>query len=702
MLTKLHYSENSRDSRVLTTLADEKGVRGWHGGLHSGMRVQTVGVVTCRGSQVNGLIGRCLNFRPISCCWEVELVDGTTELLQPENLKHYMRTTSGEHARCWFSSHLGDHHQVIRHVLASHNIPAGEFLPLLMSFLHPELFIWKKGPMAREACNMEVTTLATGFPKARGDVYGDLEALDRTRLLFGTNIWSREWNLKVADFQPESHEHGWKVCAGSDGWVVMNLDLVNQSGEVHDLEVVEFDDYGPCSVEWLGFSADKFFIVRRCIGGLHEDEPDEKDTFDCITYRLSADSISKRMSTTYLGLGSIDCALCGNIFATVGTGFELGRPLATVGTCSKLGRPDGAAFGRNGYVKGLRIFRSIDKGLGPEPVHIEQGEFSKVALSQVFVVTLLEIGEKSIVQVWDLGTMHVVLNICYDELALDISIPSFISEMKRGESLSAATASVIEEISHELPSGQVEPPAEQRHEAALEFQAAEEWASNVEYLLHGPRTFHVVEDSSVAPERVHLLQFGGGDGELLRDSLLHGPQFLPHRAAMENAGQSCQDPSKAIVLVRPEQYSNVRRALISFELRPYNVVLTESFEHMLREVLSAIPCRRRPSEKTRSRQEILVAGMQQVVATIIANISCRHRRRDAAILPADFGSMFDVRRSFICEAPHLREAFSVIQSTTEAVDTETDLRANDMEQEASSYFTHFRGTNPRRVVQGLL
>lgn len=183
-----------------------------------------------------------------------------------------------------------------------------------------------------------------------------------------------------------------------------------------------------------------------------------------------------------------------------------------------------------------------------------------------------------------------------------------------------------------------------------------------------------------ASEKVHLLRFGGGDGHLLRSALLEGPAFRPCRDSLGAAGHSCVHPSEAIVLVRPEQFSDVSTSLADHELHPFHIVITESFEYLLEEVLLGIPCRRRPREKLHARKQL-----EQPVGETAEG-------QDAK---AEFLHIFDVQRTFLCLAPQYKDPRTVVQSTTEAVRSAEDAGE---ELRPREYHQHKRGINPRRVV----
>eukprot|EP00746_Dinoflagellata_sp_MGD_P152669 gnl/MRDRNA2_/MRDRNA2_83822_c0_seq2.p1 gnl/MRDRNA2_/MRDRNA2_83822_c0~~gnl/MRDRNA2_/MRDRNA2_83822_c0_seq2.p1 ORF type:complete len:619 (-),score=95.23 gnl/MRDRNA2_/MRDRNA2_83822_c0_seq2:182-1831(-) len=281
--------------------------------------------------------------------------------------------------------------------------------------------------------------------------------------------------------------------------------------------------------------------------------------------------------------------------------------------------------------------------------------------------------------------------------------------------LSREADQVVEHVRH------MEPPAE-RDESLLQLQADAEWAHFTEDQIRmsmqsvpGNETQHAAlhaasssadEHASSALENVHLLRFGGtADWDDFRQAVLHGVQFLPWREAMNKAGYPCEHSSRAIILVKPVQYPDSCGQLENFELRPFHVVITESLEYLLEEVLATFPCRRRPREKASARQKI----MQTQIEPATTMTDMRHvRSTDRPAQETDDDNSADelgfpeicVHRTFLCRAPVFRNPRSVAQSTTEAVHEELVSSVSTISAgvEQSSYLRHYRGINPRRMV----
>ncbi len=87
--------------------------------------------------------------------------------------------------------------------------------------------------------------------------------------------------------------------------------------------------------------------------------------------------------------------------------------------------------------------------------------------------------------------------------------------------------------------------------------------------------------------------------------LLQDAEFKPLRKSLRRAGfRMVLQPSGAIVLVDPEQYLDVIACLESRALKRCNVVVAESLEYLVDEVLLRLAPKHRPRENRRDRQEL--------------------------------------------------------------------------------------------------
>mmetsp|Transcript_101440 Transcript_101440/g.287440 ORF Transcript_101440/g.287440 Transcript_101440/m.287440 type:complete len:285 (+) Transcript_101440:704-1558(+) len=197
--------------------------------------------------------------------------------------------------------------------------------------------------------------------------------------------------------------------------------------------------------------------------------------------------------------------------------------------------------------------------------------------------------------------------------------------------------------------------------AAVHPQADAQTAS---LLVRDPPT----EDSNAPMEEVFLLKFGSaksGSGEDFRTRLLRGDQLKHCIGELKRSGYPHVLPSKALVFVKPEQYADVMSDLKDRSLSSFHVIATESMMIVIREVLQSMPYECRPHEKVSSRQEV------------------------------DLSVKFDFQRTFLCEAPKLFLRGSVVQSTTDAVNSQASTSSG---MHRSNYYSHKRGTPPRRYI----
>jgi len=217
---------------------------------------------------------------------------------------------------------------------------------------------------------------------------------------------------------------------------------------------------------------------------------------------------------------------------------------------------------------------------------------------------------------------------------------------------------VIESLVHDESPAVVDPEL-------AELQANVQWAENVETAIRDSAVRNSYQPVQSSP-KVYLLSFRSGQGELFRKMLLQDSEFKPLRKALEDAGcPLVLQPSGTIVLVWPHQYLQVvnSRELRSRDLKRYEVVIAESEEYLMDDVLLRMASRQRPRE---NRSERLGVDLYSFVVN------------------------FHMKRTFICQAPLRLAANTVAQSTTEAV------RSTSSASSRPNYFAHVRGQNPRR------
>lgn len=268
---------------------------------------------------------------------------------------------------------------------------------------------------------------------------------------------------------------------------------------------------------------------------------------------------------------------------------------------------------------------------------------------------------------------------------------------------------VIQSIEHSEP-------AALRDEEVIASRATVAWVEHVEQRIQDsigdPREAAIVDpdislssDVAAVAEKIHLLRFGsprcGADSsESFRDAMLRGPELQLCRVALANAGFEYILPEESLMVVKPEQYLDVRNALSGIELHPFHIVITETLEYLLDEILMQFPFKRRPRLKPgdRGRHVLNLVASSEVPPQSSGLSSANTDYQDSFandsnheivdVLNPSFFEEFINSRTFLCEAPLLRGASSVVQSTTEVVACES-----------VTHYGQFRGTNPRRAQE---
>lgn len=144
---------------------------------------------------------------------------------------------------------------------------------------------------------------------------------------------------------------------------------------------------------------------------------------------------------------------------------------------------------------------------------------------------------------------------------------------------------VIQDVTHPVE------PIATRDETLLTLQANQEWADDLLKLQRiqeeqSSATFCVDGKPALPREsnRVHLISFRSGQGELFRKMLLEDKEFRPLLKSLRDARCPLMlQPSKTIVLVRPDQYLDTVNSptLAGKVLKRYNVIVAESEGHLM-------------------------------------------------------------------------------------------------------------------------
>jgi len=235
---------------------------------------------------------------------------------------------------------------------------------------------------------------------------------------------------------------------------------------------------------------------------------------------------------------------------------------------------------------------------------------------------------------------------------------------------------VIQSITHDEP-------AALRDEDDLVLQADSDWSDNVaaNILRQQQGANLTIPELRERNEDVVCLRFGsapgGGDGlKHFRAALLNGPQLSQNRIALGDAGYSCEISGGALMFVKPEQAAPVLLAVENSNLHHFHVVVSESLEYLIEEVLKAFSFQTRPKVKSGERGRSKVASFQ-IDAPIHDHSTDTDHELQWVVLVQD--------RTFLSWRRQLQDANSVVRSTTEAVSSSGE-----------GYFGSHRGLNPRR------
>ena len=161
--------------------------------------------------------------------------------------------------------------------------------------------------------------------------------------------------------------------------------------------------------------------------------------------------------------------------------------------------------------------------------------------------------------------------------------------------------SVIQSVVH------IELPAFRDVELSA-LQVDLQWAEDVESHMHiqHQAASHGGTQELQLSDKVFHISFRTGKGELFRKMLLNDKEFKPLSKSLRDAGYPLElPPSKTIVLVRPEQYLEVvnSHTLSCRKLKRYNVVIAESEEYIMQEVLLRLAYKQTPRENVEERVE---------------------------------------------------------------------------------------------------
>mmetsp|Transcript_27144 Transcript_27144/g.51106 ORF Transcript_27144/g.51106 Transcript_27144/m.51106 type:complete len:517 (-) Transcript_27144:182-1732(-) len=231
---------------------------------------------------------------------------------------------------------------------------------------------------------------------------------------------------------------------------------------------------------------------------------------------------------------------------------------------------------------------------------------------------------------------------------------------------------VIDEVQHSEPAAAID---EQMGSMNLEHKLADNLTALNDQDSKGNGMGHDA-NFEVKMEQIHLLEYHRHP-EAFRKALCEGPPLQQCRAALEESGCKWLLGSGAKIFVHPHQYSQTLVAIVEqgFELRPFHVIVAESFEYYVEACLSDLSYRQGARVKHRTRLlEVDAAGDEGTVKSkewqVFEDSASDEEDSEEPNIP------LVIKKTFICVAPCRRNPQSVTQSTTEV---------------------HSGGMNPRRV-----
>lgn len=232
---------------------------------------------------------------------------------------------------------------------------------------------------------------------------------------------------------------------------------------------------------------------------------------------------------------------------------------------------------------------------------------------------------------------------------------------------------VIQEVHHDQPPVTID-------ESLVALHLEHKVADNVMALSaqHAAEHRDADPNNQQGTDRIYLLEFNRHP-EAFRKALCEGPPLQQCRTALEQAGCKWLLGSGAKVFVHPHQYA---QALVDIcergiDLRPFHVIVAESFQYHVEASLADVPCRQGARVK---RHHVLHEVATEVSTAEDAGVQASAEShfdaqgREEADEDEDIAVV--ISRTFLCVARRLRNPESVTQSTTEV---------------------HSQALNPRRV-----
>lgn len=243
---------------------------------------------------------------------------------------------------------------------------------------------------------------------------------------------------------------------------------------------------------------------------------------------------------------------------------------------------------------------------------------------------------------------------------------------------------VVQDVVHEEAAASID-----EHMAAMNLE--HKLADAVTW-LNEPVSIRVASSGNPQQtEKIFLLEYSRHP-ESFRKALCEGAPLQACRLALEEANHKYILGSGAKVFVHPHQYACALVAVteLGMDLRPFHVIVSESFQYHVEACLNDLSYRQGARIKRRSTildrtspcDEAAEADLAAVAGDGVNDAADADRQEAPQHLNlCDLDMPLIEKQTFICEAPRRRNPESVTQSTTEA---------------------HLGGLNPRRVLPASL
>lgn len=251
---------------------------------------------------------------------------------------------------------------------------------------------------------------------------------------------------------------------------------------------------------------------------------------------------------------------------------------------------------------------------------------------------------------------------CVDKIFMYVGRAALLPRISGFVYDEVAAPAVTQEVSHPDPPATID---EQLASLNLEHK----FADNV-IVLNEADPGAVINEPETEP--IHLLEYNRHPEAFLK-ALSEGEPLRKCRAALEGAGRKWLLGSGAKVFVHPSQYAQALVAIVEqgIDLRPFHVIVAESFEYHVEACLTDLSYRQGARiKKRRVIDEAPVVGDSGKAAEEASSAP------EMDVDTEEDGFPLVEKKTFICMVPRLRNPQSVTQSTTEA---------------------HSGGVNPRRI-----